>query len=96
MSDKPHEAARWTRVAAGAKYGADAAGRHEGRLRRFLRRHRDENLKGRDIYRIARRVSPVYMMEIKYEKAEVRENVVRSENKMENMQRAEIKLKLQQ
>jgi len=36
------------------------------------------------------------MMEIKYEKAEVRENVVRSENKMENMQRAEIKLKLQQ
>jgi len=35
-------------------------------------------------------------MEIKYEKAEVRENVVRSENKMENMQRAEIKLKLQQ
>ena len=53
-------------------------------------------LKGRDIYRIARRVSPVYMMEIKYEKAEVRENVVRSENKMENMQRAEIKLKLQQ
>lgn len=48
-SGKPHDGR--TRVVAGAKRAADA-GRSKGRLRRFLQRHRGENLKGRDIYYI--------------------------------------------
>lgn len=41
-----------------------------------------ETLKGRDIYCIVRKVSSVYRhtMKIKYDKAKVRENVLKSEN----------------